>query len=87
MPVPHLHHLPLYCLLVVLQAEAFRQYQGEIMEVVKSQLWTSWAPKSVEIFNRIPPVFINGDSDAYYRSVATLQGNQLRSLVSRSLNE
>lgn len=31
-------------------------------EIVKSGLWTSWAPKSVEIFNRIPPIFINGDS-------------------------
>ena len=41
--------------------------------MIKSQLWTSWAPKSVEIFNRLPPIFINGDSDTYYRSVATLQ--------------
>lgn len=55
-------------------------------QVAKSSLWTSWAPKSVEVFNRIPPVFINGDSDAYYRSVATLQSNQLRSLVARSLD-
>lgn len=31
-------------------------------------------------------IFINGDSDAYYRSVAMLQGNQLRSLVQRSLD-
>ncbi|GFH10430.1 dynein heavy chain 7, axonemal, partial [Haematococcus lacustris] len=69
-----------------MQADAFRQYQTEVVEVLKSQLWTSWAPKSVEIFNRLPPVFINGDAEAYYRSVATLQGNQLRSLVSRSLD-
>lgn len=41
--------------------------------MIKSQLWTSWAPKSVEVFNRIPPIFINGDADAYYRSIATLQ--------------
>ncbi len=68
------------------QASAFQSYQSEVVEVVKSQLWTSWAPKSVEIFNRIPPIFINGDSDAYYRSVATLQSNQLRSLVARSLD-
>jgi hypothetical protein len=30
-------------------------------------------------------VFINGDADAYYRSVATLQSNQLRGMVGRSL--
>lgn len=33
----------------------------------------SWAPKSSEVFSRIPPIFINGDSDSFYRSVATLQ--------------
>jgi hypothetical protein len=55
------------------QADTFRTYQTECTEIIKSQLWTSWAPKSVEIFNRLPPIFINGDSDAYYRSVATLQ--------------
>lgn len=124
-----------------LQAETFRQYQAECTEVVKSMLWTSWAPKSVELFNRLPPVFINGDSvrppaarvtqaagsddasltrgqlmawwqrrrcacedplptnatpcvglgcccvqDAYYRAVCTLQSNQLRSLLQRSLD-
>lgn len=136
------------------QADTFRQYQAECTEVVKSMLWTSWAPKSVELFNRLPPVFINGDSvggheqsvlpgmcaevcnaragskqgglimmhspveckiaaachhlwmpsckttlqlsltlalcvflqDAYYRAVATLQSNQLRSLLQRSLD-
>lgn len=47
--------------------ERFREYQLECCEALKSQLWTTWAPKSVEIFNRIPPVFINGDADAYYR--------------------
>eukprot|EP00967_Tisochrysis_lutea_P153807 scaffold304370_cov19-Tisochrysis_lutea.AAC.1 len=45
-----------------MQADNFRQYQAECTEVVKSMLWTSWAPKSVELFNRLPPVFINGDS-------------------------
>ncbi|KAF5833108.1 hypothetical protein DUNSADRAFT_10689 [Dunaliella salina] len=69
-----------------MQADTFRQYQAECTEVVKSMLWTSWAPKSVELFNRLPPVFINGDSDAYFRSVATLQSNQLRSLLQRSLD-
>lgn len=56
------------------------------MELLKSQLWTSWAPKSIEIFSRIPPVFINGDADAYFRSIATLQSNQLRELVTRSMD-
>jgi len=69
-----------------MQADNFRQYQAECTEVVKSMLWTSWAPKSVELFNRLPPVFINGDSDAYFRAVATLQSNQLRSLLQRSLD-
>lgn len=40
----------------------------------------------MEIFNRIPPVFINGDAEAYYRAVAMLQSNQLRGLVQRSLD-
>ena len=55
------------------QSAAFQAYQTECTEGVRSQLWTSWAPKSVEIFNRIPPIFINGDAEAYYRSIATLQ--------------
>lgn len=37
------------------------------------------------MFRRLPPICINGDADAYYRSIATLQGNQLRGLVSDSL--
>ncbi|GLI65190.1 hypothetical protein VaNZ11_008652 [Volvox africanus] len=69
-----------------LSAETFFEQQTEVMELVKGQLWTSWAPKSLEVFNRLPPVFINGDADAYYRSVATLQSNQLRGLVQRSLD-
>ncbi|KAG1665808.1 hypothetical protein FOA52_015301 [Chlamydomonas sp. UWO 241] len=69
-----------------MQISAFQSYQDERIEAVKSQLWTSWAPKSVEVFNLLPPVFINGDADAYYRSIATLQSNQLRDLVARSLD-
>ncbi|KAG2490029.1 hypothetical protein HYH03_011494 [Edaphochlamys debaryana] len=67
-------------------AERFYEQQTEVTELVKGQLWTSWAPKSLEVFNRLPPIFINGDADAYYRSIATLQSNQLRSLVQRSLD-
>lgn len=66
-------------------AEAWAEVQGEVTEAVKAQLWTSWAPKSLEVCTRLPPVFINGDADAYFRSIATLQSNQLRGLVARSL--
>ena len=68
-----------------LTADGFKDYESEVQELLKSQLWTSWAPKSIEIFSRLPPVFINGDADAYFRAVATLQSNQLRDLVGRSL--
>ena len=38
-----------------------------------------------EVFRRISPVYINNDVSAYYRSIATLQGNQLRALVQDSI--
>ena len=34
----------------------------------------------------MPPVYINGNADAYYRSIATLQSNQLRCLAKDSIN-
>jgi hypothetical protein len=43
------------------------------MERIKSQMWSIWAPKCADMFRRAPPVPINGDAPAYYRSVATLQ--------------
>lgn len=67
-------------------ADSFKDFEAEVQELLKSQLWTSWAPKSIEIFSRLPPVFINGDADAYFRAAATLQSNQLRDLVTRSLD-
>jgi dynein heavy chain, axonemal len=69
-----------------MEAVEFEAHQQECHERVKSALWTHWLPKSAEIFRLIPPVCINGDAEAYYRSIATLQGNQLRSLVQDSLD-
>jgi hypothetical protein len=54
-----------------LQAEAFKQHQLDQYETVKGLLWTSWVPKSMEVFRRIPPVCINGDAVAYYKCVAS----------------
>ena len=69
-----------------MEASDFESHQQECHERVKSMLWTHWLPKSAEIFRLIPPVCINGDAEAYYRSIATLQGNQLRRLVQDSLD-
>ena len=69
-----------------MEASDFEAHQQECHERVKSTLWTHWLPKSAEIFRLIPPVCINGDAEAYYRSIATLQGNQLRRLVQDSLD-
>ena len=49
------------------------RYQHECVERIKSQMWSIWAPKCADMFRRAPPVPINGDAPAYYRSVATLQ--------------
>jgi dynein heavy chain len=68
------------------EAEAFRTFQTESCERVKGSLWTTWVPKSAEIFRRHPPVCINGDTEAYYRSVASLQSIQLRGLVQHNLD-
>ena len=43
-------------------------------------------PKSAEVFRRTPPLYINGDAEAYYMSVAVLQSNQLRRLVHDSMD-
>ena len=68
------------------EAEDFRMFQTEVCERVKGSLWTTWVPKSAEIFRRQPPVCINGDTEAYYRSVASLQSIQLRGLVQHNLD-
>ena len=62
---------------VVRQAALQFEHTFHTCHTIHTQLWTSWAPKSVEVFNRIPPIFINGDADAYYRSIATLQVRRL----------
>lgn len=68
-----------------MDAVDFEAHQQECHERVKSALWTHWLPKSSEVFRLIPPVCINGDAGAYYSSIATLQGNQLRQLVQQTL--
>ncbi|KAK9812825.1 hypothetical protein WJX72_004356 [[Myrmecia] bisecta] len=69
-----------------MEADAFKSWQQDCCERVKGSLWTNWLPKTVEVFRRILPVFINGDAEAYYRSIAVLQGNQLRSLAQNSFS-
>jgi len=64
---------------------AFRAHQVGQSEKVKSLLWTIWVPKCAEIFRRLPPLYVNNDAPAYWRSVAALQANQLRALVADSL--
>ena len=56
-----------------IEADAFKTWQAECTERGKAGLWTSWLPKCVEVFRRLLPIFINGNSDAYYSSIATLQ--------------
>ena len=56
-----------------LEVDAFKTWQAECTERGKAGLWTSWLPKCVEVFRRLLPIFINGNSDAYYSSIATLQ--------------
>ena len=53
--------------------EAFKAWQADCIDRVKGSLWTNWLPKCTESFRRVPPIFINGDREAYYRCVATLQ--------------
>ena len=53
--------------------EAFKTWQADCIDRVKGSLWTNWLPKCTESFRRVPPIFINGDREAYYRCVATLQ--------------
>ena len=56
-----------------LEVEAFKTWQAECTEKGKAGLWTSWLPRCVEVFRRLLPIFINGNAEAYYSSVATLQ--------------
>ncbi|KAL3158235.1 hypothetical protein ABBQ38_010487 [Trebouxia sp. C0009 RCD-2024] len=69
-----------------LEVDAFKTWQAECTERGKAGLWTSWLPKCVEVFRRLLPIFINGNSDAYYSSIATLQSKQLRQLTQDSLD-
>jgi dynein heavy chain, axonemal len=71
---------------VPMDALDFELMQHESHEKVKASLWTHWLPKSAEVFRLLPPICINGDAQAYYRSIATLQGRQLRQLVQDSVD-
>ena len=68
-------------------AQDFLTVQTERCEKVKEALWSSWVPRSAEIFRLVPPICINGDSDSYYSSITTLQSNQLHTLIQDSLDE
>jgi hypothetical protein len=63
-----------YCPYVplLLQADWFKQHQQSATEQVKGQLWSHWLPKCVDVFRRLPPVPINGDTEAYFRSAVQL---------------
>jgi hypothetical protein len=60
----------------LLQADWFKQYQQSATEQVKGQLWSHWLPKCVDVFRRLPPVPINGDTEAYFRYLAQLYDHQ-----------
>lgn len=63
--------------------EAFKAWQADCIDRVKGSLWTNWLPKCTESFRRVPPIYINGDREAYYRCVATLQVGLLRTRGTR----
>lgn len=69
-----------------MEVDAFKGYQVESYERAKGALWTTWVPKSSEVFRRRQAAPINGDTEAYFRSVSTLQSKQLRQLVQDSLD-
>ena len=66
--------------------DEFKGLQAVQTERIRNLLWTMWVPKCGEVFRRLPPLYINNDAPAYWRSIATLQSNQLRSLVQDSIN-
>jgi hypothetical protein len=49
------------------QCDWFEQYQSKVAEKVRAQLWTHWQPKCVEVFRRLPPLYVNDDAEAYFR--------------------
>lgn len=77
---------PEFSRLLPVHVDDFQRKETECAEQVKALLWTTWVPKCVEAFRRSPPQPTGGDADAYYRSIMTLQANQLRDMVQRSLD-
>lgn len=75
-----------FCAQKPMEMESFQAYQMDCCERSKAALWTVWVPKSAEVFRRTPPLFINGDAEAYFMSIAILQSNQIRQLVTDSMD-
>ena len=67
--------------------QEFQEFQSRCCEHTRGLLWTSWVPKNADVFRRIIPICINGDAEAYYRSISILQSNQLHQLVIESIND
>ena len=65
----------------------FQEFEVRCCEHMRGLLYTSWLPKNGDVFRRIIPICINGDAEAYYRSISILQSNQLHSLVLGSMKE
>ena len=64
----------------------FQDFQLRFCDHTRGLLWTSWVPKNADVFRNIIPICINGNAEAYYRSISVLQSNQLHSLVINSMN-
>eukprot|EP00899_Mesostigma_viride_P012092 jgi/Mesvir1/20884/Mv07961-RA.1 len=60
-------------------------WQRESIDKVKEALWKDWVPSAVHMFHRNPPYAANGDVYGFYNSVATLMSNQLRGMVTESI--
>ena len=65
----------------------FQEFEIRCCEHMRGLLYTSWLPKNGDVFRRIIPICINGDAEAYYRSISILQSNQLHGLVLGSMRE
>ena len=68
------------------ESTAFDAHQTETREALKKTLWSEWVVETAAVFNDDPPACVNGDADAFYESIATLQSNQLRGLVQKNVD-
>ena len=69
-----------------MESTAFDAHQTETREALKKTLWSEWVVETAAVFNDDPPACVNGDADAFYESIATLQSNQLRGLVQKNVD-